>query len=209
MLILSRTQCIEILDKFDMPQHIRMHSFLVAEVALFLGRQLNLNDSGLNLRLIEAAALLHDIGKQRSLQTREDHAVLGAQMLDGMVHPAVSEIVRDHIYLDNSHIEGPLTESILVNYSDKRVKHDQVVSVRDRYHDLIERYAKSPAHRQLLLDKLDLYFELEQRIFSRLTISPLSTEIMGLTVDHIKGAGSEYHGNEKTHCSVAGGREVC
>jgi len=143
MLMPSRFECIGILEKTGMPCHIRRHSLMVAEVALFLGRLLNGNGSKLDLNLVEAAALLHDIGKQQSLERGGDHAILGARMLEGIVHPAIARIVSEHIWLEPSHIAGPLTESLLVNYSDKRVKHEQVVSVEERYHDRIDGYAIS------------------------------------------------------------------
>jgi uncharacterized protein len=188
MIIPSRTQCMELLGQFDMPQHIRRHSLLVAEVALLLAARLNQNSSGLDLRLIEAAALLHDVGKVSSLKTGENHAVLGAQMIQGIVAPAVARIVEEHISLDSSQVAGPVTESLIVNYSDKRVRHDQVVLLEERYYDLIERYAKGPSHVQFLRHKLDLCFALERTIFSHLTIEPRGPEIMGITIDHIKGA---------------------
>ncbi len=188
MLIPSRTECMGLLRQFDMPQHIRRHSLLVAEVALLLAVQLNRNSSRLDLRLIEAAALLHDIGKMSSLETGEEHAALGAQMLEGIVAPAVARIVMEHILLNSSQVAGPVTESLIVNYSDKRVRHDQVVSLEDRYYDLIERYAKAPPQVQFLRHKLDLCFALERTIFSHLTIAPRGPEIMGITIDRIKGA---------------------
>ena len=187
MLIPSRTECMELLRQFDMPQHIRRHSLLVAEVALFLAVRLNRNSSRLDLPLIEAPALLHDIGKVSGLKTGEDHAALGAQMLEGIVAPAVARIVMEHITLDSSQVSGPVTESLIVNYADKRVRHDQVVSVEDRYHDLIERYAKAPPQVQFLRHKLDLCSELERTIFSHLTIAPHGSEIMGITIDCIEG----------------------
>ncbi len=188
MLIPSRTECIELLGQFDMPQHIRRHSLLVAEVALLLTARLNQNSSTLDRGLIEAAALLHDIGKMSSLKTGENHAVLGAQMLEGIVAPAIARIVEEHISLDSSQVSGPVTESLIVNYSDKRVRHDRVVLLEERYHDLIERYAKEPSHVQFLRHKLDLCLELERTIFSHLTIAPRGPEIMGITIDRIKGA---------------------
>jgi putative nucleotidyltransferase with HDIG domain len=171
-----------------MPDHIRRHSLLVTEVALFLAHGLNGNGSKLDLGLIEAAALLHDIGKISSFDTGEDHAVLGAQMLEGIVDPAIAGIVGEHISLDASQVAGPITESLLVNYSDKRVRHDQVVSIEERYRDLIARYAKSPSNEQFLRKKLGLYVELERTIFSHLTIAPRGKEIMGITIDPLKGA---------------------
>ena len=171
-----------------MPDHIRRHSLLVTQVALFLAQRLNGNGCRLDLGLIEAAALLHDVGKISSLETGQDHAVHGAQMLDGIVDPAIAAIVEQHISLAASQVAGPITESLLVNYADKRVRHDQVVSVEDRYEDLIARYSKSPSHEQFLRRKLDLYVELERTIFSHLTIEPQGEEIMGITIDLFKGA---------------------
>jgi hypothetical protein len=123
----------------------------------------------------------------RSLETGEDHAVLGAAMLDGAVAPAIAGIVREHIILDPSQVAGPITESLVVNYSDKRVRHDQVVSIEERYEDLVARYARSHSHEQFLRKKLDLYADLEQTIFSHLSIPPHSSEIMGITIDLVKG----------------------
>ncbi len=178
--MLSRTECLDFLEQIQMAAHIRRHSALVAEVALLLGGLLNRNGSRLDMRLIQAGALLHDVGKERSLLTGEDHAALGAQMLDGMVHPKAAQIVREHIFLEHSSLEAPITESVLVNYSDKRVMHDQIVTLETRYHDLISRYSKTPRHRDLMLEKLELYLELEKKIFSHLAISPQGAEIMGL-----------------------------
>jgi uncharacterized protein len=206
MMIPSRSECIEILDRMGTPPHICRHSLMVTQVALFLGKHINGNGSRLDLNLVEAAALLHDVGKMQSLEHGGDHAILGAGMLEGIVHPDVARIVSEHIRLEPSQIAGPLTESLLVNYSDKRVKHEQVVSVEERYHDLIDRYAKSLDHHRLLLEKLNLYRELETKIFRHLNIAPLSAEIMGLTIDSLRGAGPD--GNEETHCGTAGGRQI-
>lgn len=206
MLIPSRSECIKILEKAGMPRHIRCHSLMVTEVALILASHLNDAGSKLDPKLVEAAALLHDIGKQQSLERGGDHALLGARMLEGIVPSAVAGIVSEHIHLEPSRVAAPVTESVLVNYSDKRVMHDRVVSIEDRYYDLIARYAKSPSHRLRLLEKLDLYRELEKNIFSRLDITPLGVEIMGLTIDNLKGAGP--NGDEETQCCTAGGRQV-
>jgi hypothetical protein len=80
--------------------------------------------------------------------------------------------------------------------------------VEDRYHDLIVRYAKSPSHKDFLLEKLGLYRELEKGIFSHLTITPQDMEIMGLTLDNTNGAGSDNYGTKKTDSCFAGGREI-
>ena len=63
-----------------------------------------------------------------------------------------------------------------------------MVSIEERYQDLIARYAKSPANEQFLRRKLNLYIELERTIFSHLSIAPKGEEIMGITIDPLKGA---------------------
>lgn len=188
----SRKECFQYLDKINMPWHIRRHSMMVAKVALFLGELLNQNGSNLDLGLVQTGALLHDVGKERTLATGEDHAEVGAEMLAGKVAPAVARIVREHILLEPVHVEGPLTESLIVNYSDKRVMHEQVVSVQARYHDLIARYAKTPRHRERLLEKLNLYLALENKIFSHLAIEPQGPEIMDLKLNNTEGVGPEH-----------------
>ncbi len=182
MVVPSRDQCLEMLTQHNMPAHIRRHSMLVTEVALVLAARLNGNGCRLDPDVVEAAALLHDIGKMQGLKTGENHAELGARILGGIVTEPIARIVAEHIYLDDSQTGGPLTESLIVNYSDKRVKHDRIVTIRERFEDLIERYAKSPPQAVMLRAKLDLYIALERTIFSHLAIAPHGPEIMGITI---------------------------
>jgi len=156
---------------------------MVAQIALFLARLLNGNGIRLDLQLVEAAALLHDIAKERSLCTGERHDQLGAAMLVEFGYPSVAAIVGDHVSLDASHLKGPITESLLVNYADKRVKHDRIVTLADRFDDLLDRYARTLEHRLSLLQKLHLYLALERKIFDRLSISPSGKEVMELSPD--------------------------
>ena len=178
----SRASCLVLLNAIEMPPHILRHSLMVTEVSLFLGRHLNGNGNRLDLQLVEAGALLHDIAKERSLRTGEPHDRLGADLLIESGYPTVAVIVRDHIRLDLGCLTGPLTESLIVNYSDKRVKHDRIVTIRERFTDLIDRYANSPEHIASLLDRCGLYLELEQKIFAHLHISPNGEEILNLAI---------------------------
>jgi len=172
MAVPSRSQCLALMTRIEMPEHIRQHSLVVAQVALFLAHLLNRNSHRLDLRLLEAGALLHDIAKAESLATRERHEDLGATMLENWGYPMLSPIVREHVVLEASALAGPITESLVVNYADKRVKHDQIVSLEERFSDLIGRYAKTGEHRQWLQSKFELYRRLETKLFEHLTIVP-------------------------------------
>jgi len=172
MIIPTRRQCLALMEQALMPEHIQKHSFVVAQIAVYLGCLLNQNSVRLDLELLEAGALLHDIAKSRSLSTGERHEDLGARMLEDWGYTLISPIVKEHVILNRTVLQGPITESLVVNYADKRVKHDQVVSLRERFSDLINRYAKSDEHRVWLQEKFDLYLQLEAMMFEHLAINP-------------------------------------
>jgi uncharacterized protein len=167
---------------------------MVAAAALFLGKMLNGNGVRLNLQLLEAAALLHDIAKARSLETGENHSLLGGKILRDLGLQLLAPIVEDHATLDEAMLLGPVDESLLVNYSDKRVKHDRIVTIRERFDDLMQRYAKTENHLKYLRDKFVLYQELEERIFEHLNVTPNGREVMDLSLDNNgSGTASEHH----------------
>ncbi len=172
MIIPTPRQCLVLMEQVNMPDHIRKHSFLVARISVYLGRLLNQNSLRLDLDLLEAGALLHDIAKARALSTGERHEDLGARMLEEWGYARLSPIVREHVVLDASVVNGPITESVLVNYADKRVKHDQIVSLEERFSDLIGRYATTKEHRSWLQEKYRLFLLLESKIFEHLSITP-------------------------------------
>ena|GEM_PF-186437 len=208
MPIPTRSQCLALMDRTQMPPHIRRHSFMVAEIALYLARRLNTDSIRLNLELTEAAALLHDIAKARSIATGERHDELGARMLHDWGYPALAPIVQDHTTMDFIRVHGPVTESVLVNYADKRVKHDQVVTIEDRFHDLVERYAKTRESKVYLLKRLDLYLVLEKKIFEHLNISPAGRELMQLSPDTRPEREWSYNEQQELESGLTGGRKI-
>jgi putative nucleotidyltransferase with HDIG domain len=210
MVIPSRAECFSLMERVQMPGHIRFHSMLVADVAVFLGTLLSARSSDLDLRLIEAGGLLHDIAKPRSIATGERHEELGANMLEGWGFPDVAPIVREHVAMDHGRALGPVTESILVNYADKRVRHAEIVSIEERFLDLIDRYARSREQAVFLEQKMGLYFSLEERIFEHLPISPTGRELMAIqvSVDCREGEGGNGNNGKKADGCVAGWGEV-
>ena len=176
MALPTRSDCLKLMTKTQMPPNIQKHSLLVADVALYLARLLNQNSVRLNLAVIEAGALLHDIAKARSISTGVRHERMGARLLHEWGYLQLAAIVQDHVNLDLIRLNGPITESLIVNYADKRVKHDEIVSLYNRFCDLIERYAKTLEQEQRLMQKLRLYTALEQKIFGHLAIDPNAIE---------------------------------
>ncbi len=170
----TRHQCFELMRRYEMLPHIMRHSQLVTAVALLLGRKLNGSSQDLDLCLVEAGALLHDIAKTMCIGTKENHAEAGNKLLLSLGYPAVADIVRQHIQLDpGSSDSHTVTEPELINYSDKRVKHEEVVDIEERFRDVLARYAKKLPGLGARLEAVQVETRLlEQKIFSRIDISP-------------------------------------
>ena len=154
--------------------HIVRHSQLVTRVALLIARKLNGVGYQLDLALVEAGALLHDITKTVSIETRENHALTGGELLASLGYPAVADIVRQHIRLDSGlfHPDG-VTEAEVVNYADKRVKHEEVVGIEDRFEDVWQRYVNKFPGLEARFEQVRHETRLvEKKIFSKIDISP-------------------------------------
>jgi uncharacterized protein len=172
MIIPTRQQCLSFLTSSQMPAHIQEHSHKVAEIAVGLGRYLNRLGAGLALSLVDAGGLLHDIAKMRCLRTGGNHGVVGGQMVRQLGYPQVARIVEDHVSIEATDLQFPVTESLLVNYADKRVKHTEVVSLGERFGDLVERYGVTNERKARLTHVLSLFMRLEDKIFDGLEIRP-------------------------------------
>ena len=88
------------MQKMAMMDHIKAHSVQVCRVATALVVSMADPPTLLDVELIQAAALLHDITKTRSFKTGEKHASTGAALLDALGYPEVGRIVGQHVQLD-------------------------------------------------------------------------------------------------------------
>lgn len=172
MSIPDETQCRELMRRYEMLPNIVEHSYRVCQLALFLASVLNRNGASLDLELVRAGSLLHDITKTRSLATDERHAESGRELLRGLGYPEVAEIVGGHVNPEEGDPSFPISETDIVNYADKRVMHTQVVSLQERFEDLEKRYGKTPEALRRLGRMRQAVLALEKRIFSHLEIDP-------------------------------------
>jgi putative nucleotidyltransferase with HDIG domain len=148
------------------------HSIQVCRVGECLVDHLKFQGSQLNRQLVQAAGLLHDITKTRSFETAENHALTGAQVLADFGYPQVGNLVRQHVRLDDYPEHQILSEAVIVNYADKRVLHDRIVSLDERMSYIQERYGSRPEHRHRILLLWQKTAALEKQIFSCLPFSP-------------------------------------
>jgi putative nucleotidyltransferase with HDIG domain len=156
----------------EMLDHIVVHSMQVCRVATLLTE--NLIDQGidLNFDLIQAAGLLHDITKTHSFQTKENHALTGGQFLAARGFSEVGSLVGQHVRLDEYPNPAIVSEAAIINYADKRVLHDKVVSLEKRLDYILGKYAKVPEHRKRIYWLWEKTKEIEDVIFSALSYSP-------------------------------------
>ena len=90
----------------------------VARVALCLGENLVAHFPELNMVLIEAGALLHDIAKTECIKTKGNH-IQWEDMVRAMGYDRVARIVSLHVRLeDEYYLNGKLDEAVLVHYAD-------------------------------------------------------------------------------------------
>ena len=179
-----------------MLENIVAHSIQVCRVGECLVDHIKLQGGQPNGKLVQAAALLHDITKTRSFETEEIHALTGGQVLADFGYAQVGDLVRQHVRLDNYSERQNLSEAVIVNYADKRVLHDRIVSLDDRMRYIQERYGTQPGHKrriQLLWEKTAA---LEKHIFKYLPFSP-DDLINYLTPMDLSGENS----NDRKACS--------
>ena len=159
------------MGEMKMMDHIAAHSLQVCRVATFLTEHLNQQRYGLNFDLIQSAALLHDITKTRSFETREDHALTGGEYLADCGYAEIGDLIRQHVKLDKYSDTGTIGEGEVLNYADKRVLHDEIVALDKRLEYILERYAKTPEHREGIYLLWKKTKNLEDRIFGVLSFA--------------------------------------
>ena len=142
----GRQECLRLMETHGMLPNIRAHSLTVCRLALAIAEAANRHGCQFDTAAIEAAALLHDITKTRSLETGENHALTGAELLLELGYGPVAGMVREHVTPQDR--GGGLTCEELVSYADKRVLHDRVVSLEERFGYLCERYGRDETARE-------------------------------------------------------------
>ena len=114
------------------PSHVIEHCINVTKIALRIGSQLIFRGHEVDMRLVEAGALLHDIGRSKTHEI--DHAIVGAEIARGMGMPArLVNIIEVHIGagipadeavelgLPEKHYFAETLEEKIVAYADKLI----------------------------------------------------------------------------------------
>lgn len=164
-----------------MPAHILRHSETVRLVALLVARLLIEAGIEIDLKLVDRAALLHDICKAESILGGGDHALMGRKLMEQHGFHRVGEVIGQHVRLESLEIN----EAMVVNYSDKRVMHEKVVSLQKRFVDLMDRYGTDEQRMRRIMAHYAQAREVEGILVSRSGMDPALVEALNLIAqDH-------------------------
>lgn len=164
-------ECFALWRKYEMRPNIQRHSLLVAHIAETLAKMAEAKGIPANPASTRAAGLLHDIAKTWCIQHKGSHALIGAAWT-GMEtgNPAIAQGVLLHVHWPWQLPAGDelFCLPILVLYADKRVRHDQCVTLEERFDDLLVRYGKSPNARAGIRKSLEQAMNIETALSARL-----------------------------------------
>ncbi len=142
--------CLALWEKYHMLPHIGRHSRVVADLAEALaGRGVEMGLLAPDaVPLTRAAGLLHDIAKSYCVRYGGSHAQIGASwVIASTGHRRLAQAVLHHVEwpwpVPEYPASGTLAPVFLVIYADKRTMHDTIVSLDERYDDLMIRYGKT------------------------------------------------------------------
>jgi predicted hydrolase (HD superfamily) len=122
-------------DTHGLPDYKRTHVTLVAKVAVFLAKKVTeATDAHINIPLLYAAAMLHDIDKSVPKLPNEHHPDAGVRVLREAGYDEVADIVKTHplhAILDQT-ISPKTWEERLLYLADKMVKLS-IITVDERF----------------------------------------------------------------------------
>ncbi len=171
MNIPNEEECEKILKKFEVPDNILRHSRLVEKIALFLAKKLIEKGEKVDLELIRAAAILHDIDKIKTKETG-NHGKLAYDFLKEK-YPEVAEVIISHLFHRSAIVPLDSWEKKLVYYADCRVNDDKLVSFEERVNYIVEKYGNiSEEANKRIHDAIPFAKEIEKEIFKNLDIEP-------------------------------------
>ncbi|MCE5286126.1 MAG: NTP transferase domain-containing protein [Pelosinus sp.] len=128
-------ECDAIFAKLGVAERIIRHSQMVSRVASKLAQSLNQAGLKLDVALVTAAGLLHDVAKGKP-----NHAWLGAKVLRKLGYFKAARIVASHtdFLFDKTSV---IDETAVVYLADKLVKGEQVISISARFMPSFAKYA--------------------------------------------------------------------
>jgi len=152
----NKGECLQIYKRCGTEEHIIRHMEAVAELACSIGEKLSELGEKIDMDLLRAAALLHDIKR-----AEEDHPQKAHDFLESLGYGKVADIILEH--MDMQGISGKsVTEKEILYLADKMVKEDEFVGINGRFRKMLEHPDK------LVRDKVEARYIDSLKIMSKI-----------------------------------------
>ena len=190
---MNREGAEQLLGEFHVPLHVRAHSLKVAKISYFLAQKLSEAGEIIDPETVWIAGMVHDFMRivdfnttPKEGGTEEDrmiweelrksysghHADVGAEILEERGEKALAKIIRKHKY-EAILSDPPRTwEEKLLYYADKRVAHDQIVSLSERLEEGRRRHFPGKPLDNEEEKRRKAIHALEKEIFDRIEMNP-------------------------------------
>ena len=135
----TRQECLDILKKFQPEEQIIGHILAVTRTAEMLSEFLISRGLRINLGIVMAAAMLHDIAKGE-----KDHARKGQEIIHSLGYPEIADIIGTHMELQPEQVDEANERTILY-LADKITSGDHFVPLNTRLTMGLEKYKDKEA----------------------------------------------------------------
>lgn len=134
----TEAECLAILNWLGTSERVTGHGKKVAQLACRWAEGLNKAGCCLEIPLLRAAGILHDLAK-----SRREHAAAGARILRNLGYPKVAEIIAVHTDIVPGTAQV-VNEQEVLYLADKMVKGVDIVSLPERFEGVLKKYGSRP-----------------------------------------------------------------
>lgn len=164
----------QLYQQYKTPLHVVKHCEKVAYVAGKIAEEYLKKGVNLDYESINFACLLHDVLKLVDFDAGMDHSRAAYHMLNEIGESFIAEIIKKHAFegiVDDENQPFTLEQKIMT-YADKRVLHENIVSLKERFEDGKIRYNPNNENEEWQQKVYEAYFQLEKQLFDPLPIKP-------------------------------------
>lgn len=166
-MIPTKQMCKQLWEDMRLSDNLKQHLTAVADLSVKIGTALNKKGFSLNLPLIEAAALLHDIKKGTP-----HHDAAGAKELETLGFAEISPIVKNHMRLPDN-FQPEITEFTVLFLADKLFIGSTPVTLEKRYAEKMLAFQGQPIVQQIIRSQLEMSLALEKQMKTVLNVDSL------------------------------------
>jgi molybdenum cofactor cytidylyltransferase len=183
-------ECMALMNEtFRAEKEITDHGQVVAKMAMTLGKASKIAGADLDLDLIFAAGLLHDIARKQA-----DHARIAEQILSKLGYSAVADIVGSHMDITIEDRKA-INEKEVVFLADKLVRGSRIVDLESRFKTKMKQYASDPDVLSIIRGRLESALKIKHRL-EHLTGKSLESMIKRSPPEQPDGNRSQVPGSE-------------